>query len=848
MEIEQQIIYDLSLSGLEPSDMRIRKTEMAEKAACGLPPTSEGYVIPYYNIAGKVLPFYRVKLFGLDIKYKQVKNTPNHVYFPPSFQQTLAASKSKYIVITEGEKKAVCACKRGFPTVALGGVDSWRNRVLLLPRDTEFGAHSYNKKLVGARLPSSAWEAEGVTLDPIAVGLEDLANFARDNQLTLIIVFDSDVTTSITGMKPEVQRAASELGFELRRRGIPVRRIRQTILPNIEQLDKTGLDDFLTVLDDGKERFTRILQETLSKRSAFPVHPNMEADLNKKLQSNKISRKDIQRLALSLITDLDARGIRMHSDEEMQLYYFEEKTTRLIKVDMVTSNERAQATPFSKLLYQYYGLSTSSDTRLMKWLLTQFSGEGPIENVSPYRVLARPGVNDDCIRLQINDGEYVKITGSKDKPIEVLHNGAENILFESGQVEPIDSQALLQEFKKRQKEPLEMWWEDVLHEVRLKNSGKTASLFALLYYISPWLHRWRGTQLPAELVIGEAGSGKSTLCELRLNVLTGRPNLRNAPADLKDWHASIVNTGGLHVTDNVQLLDKNLKQRLSDEICRLITEPEPHIEMRKYYTNVDLMRMKVDSVFAFTSIMQPFSNSDLLQRAMILELDKLAHMDAEGSSDDDKKKGQADSTSKRLALSYDSSWKQTQLDKFGGRTAWISHHLYVLHKFLQSANKNWQPHYRAKHRLINLEQSLILMGNLFKLDTSWIPDFLMRQADSSVVESDWGLEGLVAFCEDARAHLNSKQGIEDFARRIDADLAQARKMQFSAKDIANWAVQQDAYLDCANLINSRRLGRYLQTHKAMVAQVAALIEEGKHCNKLMYRVGPKPSSSPSRPG
>lgn len=823
MEIEQQIKHDLGLSGLTPQDIRARTIDMSERAACGIPTAVEGYVIPYFNIAGKPLAFYRAKLFGHEIKYKQLKNTSNHVYYPPNFLDTVKKAKTNYVILTEGEKKAACACKAGFPAVAFGGVDSWRNRMLLLPKDTEFSPYSYNKALLGAKLPASGWDMEAVVADNVAQGFEELANFLKDNKLHAVIIYDSDETTSVSGMKPQVQKAASELGFELRRRGVPTYYIRQLILPTIDTLGKTGLDDFLSILDDGPAQLRELVTKTVKKRSAFPVHPNLEIDLNKKLQNAKLTRKDVQRLSLSLITDLDARGIRMYAPNEQQLYYFEEATSKLTKVELSTSSDRMQATPFSKLIYRYYGLSMSSDVRLIKWLMTQFAAEDPVEDVTPYRVMAQPTETDNVLCVQISDGYYARVTGDKNKPLEILYNGSDNMLFESEQVEAIKPEELMAEFRKRQEEPLEMWWEDVLHEVRLKHHGKTASLFALLYYVSPWLHRWRGTQLPAEIVIGEAGSGKSTLLELRLEILTGQPNLRNAPTDLKDWHASIVNTGGLHVTDNVQLLDRSLKQRLSDELCRLITEPKPHIEMRKYYTNADLMRMPVSSVFAFTAVTQPFNASDLLQRSVILELDKLSS-DASTQTDDGK-------------ISYSASWKQQQIDRFGGRAAWLSHHLYVLHKFFEAVEKDWKHSYQAKHRLINLEQSLKIMAGLFGVDADWIPDYLVGQIDESVVEADWSLEGLKAFCDTAGALKEAK--LTAFGADIGALSTHALKLQFTARDMSAWFAMQPDYMECQNLINARKLGRYLQTHKALVQQVTGLKQGQSYNNRVMYQVKKK---------
>lgn len=494
-------------------------------------------------------------------------------------------------------------------------------------------------------------------------------------------------------------------------------------------------------------------------------------------------------------------------------------------------------------MYRNYGISMAADSRLIKWLATQYPGEDPVDNVAPFRVLARLNDSDDCIRYQISDGMYAKVTGDPKNPIQILSNGSENVLFEAGKVSPIDPKELLAEFNKRKEEPLEMWWEDVLHEVRLKSHGHTSALYALLYYISPWLYRWRGSQLPVEMVIGEAGSGKSTLCELRLNIITGDPTLRNAPTDLKDWYASIASTGGLHITDNVKFVDKALAQRMSDEICRLITDPKPSIEMRKYYTNAEQIRLPVDAVFSFTAITQPFSNADLLQRSIIMELDKLAKNVPTGDevADTNEDNATPNPEDKAPTVQYDSTWEETQMDRFGGRTAWISHHLYVLHKYLELVHKKWNKNYQARHRLINFEQSLMLMGELFGVETDWIPTHISRTTDTKIVESDWTLEGIRNFCILAHKYRQSPDPakLAQFCNRIEADQVQAKKGNFSANAIAAWASQQDAYMECHNLTNARKLGRYLQIHKAMIAQTTGLTELTKKVNnRMMYHVTP----------
>lgn len=817
-DIHSLMVADLANSGLEAIDIRSRVMDSTEAAACNLPRGAIGYVIPYYNFTGLPLPFYRIKLFNHETRYKQVRNTGNHVYFPPGFFKLLKGSK--YVIITEGEKKAAAAVKLGFAACALGGVDSWRNRILLLPKDTEFAASSYNKGLIGAKLPTSDLSLEGVHLEPIAMGFPELAGYIRNNNLKVFIIFDTDQEAILTGLKPEVQRAAAELGFEFRRRGIPLQNIRQLILPFIEDTKKTGLDDFLMLLDNSKHELKLLLKENMKLRTCFPLHPEMHVALSKKLQNTKISRKDMQRVALWIITDLDSRGIRMHSKDEDQLYYFDNEKHKLTKVTLAQSNSDAPS-KFATHLYKNYGISASGDQRLVKWLMTQYAGEAPLEDVRPYRIQVRPKDDDpDVLRYQLSDGLYVRITPDPDNPIEIVNNGDEGIMFESGQVQPIDPDELLKEFAKRQKEPLEMWWEDVLHEVRLKNHGLSATMLSLLYYISPWFYRWRGTQLPVELIIGEAGSGKSTLCELRLDILTGYPNLRNAPGDLKDWNATIANTGGLHVTDNVQLTDPLLRNRLSDEICRLVTEPDPHVEQRKYYTNADLIRFRVDSVFAFTSIFQPFTNQDILQRSFMVELDKL---NQESSND--------------TGVQYNSTWKQQQLSRFGGRTAWLSHHLYVLHRLLHKFQDDWDLKYQARHRLINFEQLLMQTADLFGVEADWIPKHLSSQTSESTVRADWTLEGLKEFADYVRS-LKGESAKKAFANTIGSQQSMALLDMYPASAIATWASQQDAHLECQMLINSRKLGKYFMSHKVGILHATGIQEGEMYSGKMHYKINP----------
>lgn len=790
---------DLDKSGLVHSDIMARALESIERAAVNAPHSVQGYVIPYFDLRGKILAFYRTRLFDFLPKYKQPKETPNHVYYPPDFFQ--AAQKSDFILVTEGEKKAALATKLGFPCIAFGGVDSWRNRTVIIPLESEL-TQNESKGQLKAKIPPNTEVNEDLS-QSLAVGMQDFIDYCLQTKKHVIIVYDSDAEV---GVKPSVQRAAAVLGFELRFRGVAFDHIRQIVLPPFskESKEKVALDDYL--MHSGADSFNELLQLCLSKKSAFPRHPSIRDFINKKMQSSRMSRKDIQSLSIAILSDLDSNGMRLRSSNDEATYYFDYQTRRLLKTTFEQRAENVAGTPFGQFLYRRYGLG-GADQRLIIWIATQFAGEDPIEETSPYHSIARVRTADDSVTFQVSDSQYVKVDADG---IELFDNGENGVLFESGESLPLDTEKLLTAFERENVSGLKLsnYWADVLSHVRLRDQEKQRHITALLYYMSPWLYRWRGMQLPVEMVIGESGSGKSTLCELRLSILTGDTRLRNAPTDLKDWHASIANTGGLHVTDNVQLVDRSLRQRLSDEICRIITEPNPHIEMRKYYTNADLMRIPVRSVFALTAIQQPFQNADLLQRSVILELDKTA-----GAEDG------------RPNITYDSEWRANQLSRYGDREGWVAHHLVVLHRFFKLVKAKWDNRYQAKHRLINFEQSMKLLGEVFGQDTSWIPTYLAQSIDTALSESDWTFEGLQAFMDEVGKHY-------------------AASNQFiTCNDIAEWALSEDEFKRCDMLTNPRRLARYLMTHKSIVATSCNLVEQGKRNNKTVYKVvAPKKNS------
>jgi len=154
------VLIDLKKSGLTETDARKLKIKyLSEKQTNDHLPKQlqntgiDSYSIPYFDIDGKETEFKRIRYLvaknkfeeltskfvpeekrgdlkpkGKSQKYTQEKDSGVHLYLPPYENwRELIEDPEKTFYITEGEKKAAKACKEGFPTAGLGGVDSYRD-------------------------------------------------------------------------------------------------------------------------------------------------------------------------------------------------------------------------------------------------------------------------------------------------------------------------------------------------------------------------------------------------------------------------------------------------------------------------------------------------------------------------------------------------------------------------------------------------------------------------------------------------------------------------------------------------------------------------------------------------
>lgn len=788
--MDPSIDRDLRKSGLTLQDLRARELGDAERTATGTPQSVQGYVIPYFDLQGNIIDFYRVKLIDYNPKYRQLANKGNYIYFPPGFAQAL--NNSRCILLVEGEKKAACSIKAGYAAAAVSGVDSWRNRLITIPKESEMGTGK--KGTIVAKMPAGS-EVQEKT-ESLAAGLFDLINISNKLNKPIVIVYDCEKGGY---QKREVQIAAASLGYELRFRGVPMENIRalQLKAPSNSPLDKVGFDDFIMCQEalHGVDAFEEQLDHVLQATSAFPMHPNIREYVNKRLQSGRQDRKALQQLSTAILSDLDTKGVRLRSPDDDQLYYFSRVNKELTRVNFRLDDGFARS-PFGIKLYRDFNLSFS-DQKILQWLSSQYTGENPIMDVRPKRNLHLKG---DNLYIQINESEMVRVNA---QTIQFLNNGDHNILFEGDSVVPLKTEELKQGVAYAQKNVadgvIKNIWYDIIKEARVKPSedDRDRKIMSLLYSISPWFYRWRGTQLPAEMTIGEPGSGKSTLYIMRQQVLTGTSSLKNSPHDLKDWGASVAGAGALHVTDNVHMLNNTLRQEISDEMCRVITEPEPKIEKRKLYSDFETVKIPVESVFAITALKQPFNNADIIARSIIVELYK----------------GEED-------VEFNTNWVDNQLDRFGGRAGWLANQLLFQQRIFQLVREKWNDSYRAKFRLANVEQLLCLAAEAYGWDASWIPSYLDSNAKERTAAGDETLAGLQQFA-------------------LEYWRGPTAKRPFFVKDIKEWAEDEDDFKERKILTNSRMLGKYITAAPNKIATITGITAYDTYANAQRYILDPK---------
>lgn len=755
MRLSSDTRSDLARSGLTDATVQLAQIEDPESnplmgQVLAKHKIVAGYRIPYFNLQGQKNGYWRIKNLSAttDNKYLGPKKQPPHLYVPPGGLMPKGWHKdpSYPLIVTEGEKKALAAAQHGFPTVGLSGIWSWRRTILSLKKEKVQSADD-DTLVVDI---SDIGKPESKVIEEFG----EIVWKGRD----VTIIFDSDAATN-----PDIRSAAFELALELVQRGASVLQFRiDRCLTGDARAGKVGLDDFLL----GPEG--RALLETPPDDAlVLPVPDDPRTWITDQLNSKVLPREGQERVANVALSVLDNQGSR-YRDPSDTFYYFEDSTKILHPFD-VSQPAQLRTSSFGGLLVQDLGIKTH-DSAIMSRLLDEYTTRSPLETIIPRRAVAA-FADPDRLYYQIGDGRTIRVSS---RGFKFLDNGDDSVLFIPGTTQSIDEDLLKRELRKRPGEiPL---WFDALQTVNLQPLApltltETQILLTCLFYMSPWLNRWRGLQLPMEVAVAEPNSGKTFLYNLRRGVLTGNPALEGLPDDFRGWVSAVTAAPGIWVCDNLGTVRSDYWHRLNDELARLITDPNPSIELRKLYTTSAVSRIPVHSTFAITTIKNPFSAPDILQRSLVFSLHAIP------------------------ADHRKSTW---YTEKMASRTRWLAEHLQVIHRFFKEVEQTWSDEWLSGFRLVHFDQALVHMGRALGWESQVrrIVKLLPSVVAEAVAEYDPVVECLKAFVTEFEAPMASPS------------------------DVVRW-VQEDPderYVKIKTFSNSILLGRYIKSHEYDVEQ------------------------------
>lgn len=155
---------------------------------------------------------------------------------------------------------------------------------------------------------------------------------------------------------------------------------------------------------------------------------------------------------------------------------------------------------------------------------------------------------------------------------------------------------------------------EVLPFINLKAGNKDMELLLLVYIISCFIPEYPHALL---IVLGEKGSAKSTLLRLiRRLVDPAKPLLLGLPENIDDLPQQL-DQNYYAPYDNVQ----KFSQKVSDRFCRAVTGDGD--TRRKLYTDDDTFNREYQRCIALNGINVCAEEPDLLDRCLLLELERI---------------------------------------------------------------------------------------------------------------------------------------------------------------------------------------------------------------------------------
>ena len=526
-------------------------------------------VIPYLNENRKPI-FYRLRLYPpiSGAKYLQQIGISSEPYILPSIW-ALKQKNTKPLIIVEGEKKSLCLFKNGFSPIGLPGVWSWAKDGKL------------NQTL-------EQWNWTG---------------------RTVCLCFDNDRNTNAQILQAEIS-----LGINLALRGAKVHIIE---IPKSHK--KMGVDDF--IMKFSVEDFEELVNSAKAIYEAYTK--DLENEIRKALvKATENQRFHIERIETVVEAFAEHFGWKRTKTKELlkKLIKREKEPTLLQQsaeiiyrmIDSFFADEQDNIYAILKDK-RYYPIRSTEFKRIaydniIQTLQTTVSPQTVKDALANIEAIAHSKAEKRELFVRV--GEYngnLYYSLGNFKAVKIYKGGWE-IVNEP----PIFRHFPHQRNQTMPDENADV--EDIMHLFDFINLPENDDKILLLtYLISAFLPN---IPHPILLLYGEQGSGKSTLQRLLLELIdpSGADLLTLKGFD--DLHTSIIQHHFLPF-DNLNYVS----QQVSDEFCRISTGGG--FSKRKLYTDSEEVFFSYKRVLCLNGINLVATSPDLLDRAIILKLNRI---------------------------------------------------------------------------------------------------------------------------------------------------------------------------------------------------------------------------------
>lgn len=578
------VIDDLAKSGLTISDVaslgwdEIRSSGELKKY--GFQTTINGQdiircttarlVIPYLNADGKPI-FYRLKLYPpiSGVKYLQPIGISPEPYILPQIW-LLKNKNTKPTIIAEGEKKALCLFKNGFSSIGLPGVWSWCKDGALNHTLTEWN-----------------WQGR-----------------------TVYLCFDNDRNTNAQVLQAEIS-----LGINLALRGAKVKIIQ---IPQLSS-DKLGADDYIVKL--GAEAFEKLYAQ------AKPIYEAYTKDLENEVKKALIKATQNQRF--------NSERIETVIEAFAESFKWKRTTVRdLLKKLIKKEKEPTLLQQSAEIIYQMIDsffadeqgniYAILKDKRYYPIRSTEFKRLAYDNVIKTFQTTVSPQTVRDALanieaisHSKAEKRELFVRVGEYNNDLYYSLGGFKAVRISKGKWSVVDEPPIFRHFPHQKTQTLpdeNATVEDIMKLFDFINLPENDNRILLLtYLITAFLPN---IPHPILLLYGEQGSGKSTLQRLLLELIdpSGADLLTLKGFD--DLHTSIIQHHFLPF-DNLNYIS----QQVSDEFCRISTGGG--FSKRRLYTDTEEVFFSYKRVLCLNGINLVATSPDLLDRAIILKLNRI---------------------------------------------------------------------------------------------------------------------------------------------------------------------------------------------------------------------------------